>query len=70
MSTYLRVSERVVILVGVAFGSAPYENPIVFTSNSRGAAKAWEPLRTQGQLVRMQVARGTHTLKPARCLTW
>jgi len=52
--------------VGVTFGSAPYEEPVVFTSNSSGAMKKSEALRRQDKLVRMSVVKGKHTLRLAR----
>ena len=52
--------------LGVAFGSAPHEHPVVFTSNSSGAPKRWEGFERQGKLVKMPVGKGKHTLKFAR----
>jgi len=52
--------------VGVAFGSAPFEQPIVFTSNSSGAPKMWEGFARDGKLVRIPVTRGKRTLKLTR----
>jgi len=50
----------------VTFGSAPYEEPVVFTSNSSGASKRWEGVTKQGQLVQMPLTKGKHTLKFSR----
>ncbi len=52
--------------VGVAYGSAPYEEPVVFTSNSSGAPKRWEGFCKQGKLVKMAATKGKHTLKLSR----
>ena len=52
--------------VGVGFGSAPQEQPIIFTSNSSGAPKMWEGFSRDGKLVKMSIARGKHTLKFSR----
>jgi len=52
--------------VGVGFGSAPHEQPIVFTSNSSGAPKMWEGFSRDGKLVKMSIAKGKHTLKFSR----
>jgi hypothetical protein len=51
---------------GITFGSAPFEQPVRFTWNSSGALKTWEGLRKQGQLVRLPITKGKHTLKLAR----
>jgi len=52
--------------IGVTYGSAPKEQPIVFTSNSSGAPKRWEGLGKQGKLVRIPVTKGKHTLRFSR----
>jgi len=51
---------------GVAFGSAPFEQPMRFTWNSRGALKNWEGMRKDGKLVRFKITKGKHTLRLAR----
>ena len=53
--------------VGVTFGSAPFELPVVFTSDSSGAVKKSEGLYDgNGTLVKMSITKGKHTLKFAR----
>ncbi len=52
--------------VGVTYGSAPYEQPVVFTSNSSGASKRWEGFCEKGKLVKMPITKGKHTLKFSR----
>jgi len=52
--------------MGVTFGSAAYENPIRFTSNSNGALERREGIRKEGKLVAMSVTKGKHTLKFSR----
>ncbi|MDP6544312.1 MAG: hypothetical protein QGH60_09995 [Phycisphaerae bacterium] len=52
--------------VGVGFGSAPHEQPVIFTSNSSGAPKRWEGFCKDGKLVKMSIAKGKHTLKFSR----
>ncbi|MDP6545002.1 MAG: hypothetical protein QGH60_13515 [Phycisphaerae bacterium] len=52
--------------VGATPASAPYEQPVVFTSNSSGAPKRWEGFCKDGKLVRMPVTKGKHTLKLTR----
>ena len=52
--------------VGATFGSAPHEQPVVFTSNSSGVTKRFEGFCKEGKLVRMPVTKGKHTLKLAR----
>ena len=52
--------------LGVTFGSAPFEEPVVFTSNSSGSPKMWEGFSKDGKLVKMPVTKGKHTLKFAR----
>ncbi|MBL7220092.1 MAG: hypothetical protein ISS69_08255 [Phycisphaerae bacterium] len=52
--------------LGVAFGSAPHEEPVVFTSNSSGAPKMWEEFCKDGKLIKMPIAKGRHTLKFSR----
>ena len=54
------------ICTGIAFGSAPFETPVIFTWDSHGAAKTWEELSRRGKPVTMSVTKGTHTLKLAR----
>jgi hypothetical protein len=55
-----------VTCVGATPGSAPYEQPVVFTSNSSGAPKRWEGFCKDGKLVRMPAGKGKHTLKLTR----
>ena len=55
-----------VICVNVTFGTAPYEEPVEFTSNSSAAAKVWEGLCRQGKPATMKVSKGKHTLKLVR----
>ncbi len=50
----------------ITFGSAPFENPIRFTSNSSGALKKWEGIRTGGKVLAVPVTKGKHTLKFTR----
>jgi len=50
----------------VTFGTAPYEEPVEFTSNSSAAAKVWEGLSMQGKPATMKVSKGKHTLKLTR----
>ena len=52
--------------IGVTYGSAPYEQPVVFTSNSSGASKRWEGFCEKGKLVKMPITKGKHTLKFSR----
>lgn len=52
--------------IGATYGSAPYEQPVVFTSNSSGEPTRWEGVFENGQLARMPIAKGKHTLKFAR----
>jgi len=54
--------------VGITYGSAPFELPVVFTGNSSGARKKWEGFyeHKSRSLVKMSVTKGKHTLKFAR----
>jgi len=50
----------------ITFGSAPFEQPVVFTWNSSGAVKKWEALRERGEAVKLSITKGKHTVKLAR----
>ena len=48
----------------MTIGSSRFELPVQFSSDSRVAK--WEQLRRRGQLVKVSVAKGKHTLKLVR----
>ena len=50
----------------VTFGSAPFEQPVVFTWNSSGALKKWEGLSKGRELVKLSITKGKHTVGLAR----
>ena len=54
------------ICTGIAFGSAPFETPVIFTWNSSGATKTWEELNRRGEPVTLPITAGKHTVKLTR----